>query len=232
MARGPAAGQLTLDIEAPVAPPPSLPRIAPTSPITGPAPFDDVDWFFEPWWPGAQAIVYVEGGRIQLQSGHLADVDGAFPELASLAGQFAAGRLIVAGTILVLDQNGMPDTDLLRRRLTDGHGADGWAAFVASDLLWLGSESLTSQRFEDRRSQLTRQLREGDNCVVGRGLHGEGLVLARAAASMGIGEISARRLDARYRPGAVDDSWLRLPVSEVPAPATRPLLTLLQRLPL
>jgi len=232
MARGPAAGQLTLDIDAPPASISALPHLAPMSPVTGPAPFEDDEWFFEPWWPGTLAIVYIESGRAHLQTEHLANGDAAFPELANVARQFASGRVIVQGTLLVLDADGMPDTELLRRRLAEGRAAHGSAAFVASDLLWLGSGSLTGQPFEDRRAQLTRQLHDGDNCVVSRGLRGEGITLAAAAASMGMGEISARRLSARFRPGAVDDSWLRLPVIEKPAPPTRPLLTLLQKLPL
>ena len=201
------------------------------SAVAGPAPFDDDEWFFEPWWPGALAIVYIEG-RTHLQTEHLADGDAAFPELSGMASQFASSRVIVQGTLLVLDEDGMPDPEMLRRRLAEGRAGHGSAAFVASDLLWLGSASVTGQSFEDRRSQLTRQLRDGDNCVVSRGLRGDGTTLAVAAASMGMGEISARRLNARYRPGAVDDGWLRLPVTEVPAPPTRPLLTLLQKLPL
>lgn len=232
MARGPAAGQLTLDIDAPPAPISALPRVAPMSSVAGLAPFDDDEWFFEPWWPGALAIVYIESGTVRLQTEHLADADAAFPELANVARQFASGRVIVQGTLLVLDTAGMPDAELLRRRLSEGGAAHGSAAFVASDLLWLGSASLVGQSFEDRRAQLTRQLSDGDNCVVSRGLRGEGITLAAAAASMGVGEISARRLAARFRPGVVDDGWLRLPVIEVPRPPTRPLLTLLQKLPL
>jgi hypothetical protein len=68
--------------------------------------------------------------------------------------------------------------------------------------------------------------------VVSRGLRGEGIMLAEAITSMGLTEISARLLSGRYRPGARDESWLRVPVVETPTVPTRPLLTLLQRLPL
>lgn len=231
MAHRPVSGQLTLDIDAPPAPA-SLPRLAPTSPVAGPAPFDDDEWFFEPWWPGAPAIVYVESGSVHIQTEHLADPNAAFRELGGISAQFAASRLIVQGALLVLDADGRPDAELLRHRLAEGRAEHGSAAFVASDLLWLGSQSLVGQAFEDRRAQLTRQLSDGDNCVVSRGLRGEGTTMAAAAASMGIGEISARRLSGHYRPGTADDDWLRLPVSEAPVPTTRPLLTLLQRLPL
>ena len=231
MARGPAAGQLTLDIDAP-APVAALPRIAPMSPASGPGPFDDDAWFFEPWWPGAPVTVYVEWGAVRLETEHLANADAAFPELAAIGRHFKAGRVIAQGAVLVLDANGMPDAELLRRRLGEGRAGFGSAALVASDLLLIGGQSLLGEPFEERRAQLTRQLRDSDNCVVSRGLRGEGSTLAAAAASMGLTEISARRLDGRYRPGTRDDGWLRLPVNETPLEATRPLLTLLQRLPL
>jgi hypothetical protein len=75
-------------------------------------------------------------------------------------------------------------------------------------------------------------VRDGDACVVGRGLRTDGTTLAEAAAAMGMTEISARRLSARYRPGVSDDAWRRLPVAEEASAPARPFLALLQRLPL
>ncbi len=86
--------------------------------------------------------------------------------------------------------------------------------------------------FEQRRQRLSAVLSDTDRCVVSRGFRGEGTTLAEAILSMGLTEISARRLDGRYRPGVRDESWLRVPVVEAPAAPTRPLLTLLQRLPI
>src|SRR6476620_9267900 len=105
------------------------------SPVSGAGPFDDDEWFFEPWWPGAQAIVYVESGRVRLQTDHLADPNPAFRELGAIGGQFAADRLIAHATLLVLDDDGRPEAELLRRRLAgDGEAARlGTPALVVSD---------------------------------------------------------------------------------------------------
>jgi bifunctional non-homologous end joining protein LigD len=228
-----AAGQLTLDF-LPATPSTGLPVVAPMSPVLGPAPFDDEDWFFEPWWPGAQAIVYVESGVIRLQTEHLADPNVAFLELANVGSQFTVDRAVAHGSLLVLDDDGRPDADLLRRRLggESGSARAGYAALVISDLLYQRGQSLLNWPFSDRRAQLTRILRDGDSCVMGRGLRGDGTTLAEAAASMGMTEISARRLTARYRPGATDEGWRRLPVTETPSAPVRPFLALLQKLPL
>ncbi|CAN5715287.1 hypothetical protein BH23CHL7_BH23CHL7_21200 [soil metagenome] len=224
--------QLSLAIE-PAEQPTSLPRsLRPMKPVLGHAPFDDDEWFFEPWWPGTPALAYVTPSGLRLQIDHLADPASCFPELADLGRQFATPELIVESTLLVLDDEGRPDGDLLRRRLTDARDRAGWPALVCSDLLYFGHRSMLDVAFAERRAELGRQLSDGDACVVSRGLRGEGTTLAQAVASMGLTEIGARRMTARYRPGTTDENWLRLPVAEEPAPTTRPLLALLQRLPL
>jgi bifunctional non-homologous end joining protein LigD len=232
MAAGAGAEQLSLAIDQPASPA-TLPRLRPMKPLVSSAPFDDESWFFEPWWPGTPALVYVANGDLQLQIDHLADPRSCFPELGDAAEQFdARGGAIVEGTLLVLDDAGRPDAELLRRRLSESGGRAGSPALVCSDLLHVGPQSLIQRPFAERRAELARLLRDGDACVVSRGVRGEGTTLAQAVAQMGLAEIGARRLDARYRPGAADGSWLRLPVAEEPQQPTRPLLALLQRLPL
>jgi bifunctional non-homologous end joining protein LigD len=156
----------------------------------------------------------------------------AFPELASIGEQFADDQVIAQGTLLVLDADGTPDEELLRHRLADPASRVGTAAFVASDVLYDLGEPLTALPFERRRRRLGELLTDGDRCVVSRGLRGEGSTLAEAITSMGLTELSARLLAGQYRAGATDASWLRVPVVEAPAAPTRPLLALLQKLPL
>ncbi len=226
-----AAGQLPLSIETGARR--ALPdRLRPMMPIALDAPFDDPDWFFEPWWPGTSALAWISDFHARLQIEHLADAELAFPELAAMGADFAHDQLIVEGTLLVLDDEGRPDAELLRRRLAEPGTQVGTPAFVASDLLYDLGNSLLTLPFEERRTRLSAVLSDTERTVVSRGLRGEGSTLAEAVASMGLAEISARLLSARYRPGVRDDSWLRLPVVESPVTPTRPLLALLQRLPL
>jgi bifunctional non-homologous end joining protein LigD len=207
-------------------------RLRPMLPQPGDAPFDDPEWFFEPWWPGTSALAYVEDFRVRLQIVHLADPMAAFPELATMGADFANDQLIVEGALLVLDAEGTPDQELLRHRLSVPGSRDGTPAFVASDLLYDLGEPLLDLPFGARRERLSAVLTDTDRCVVSRGIRGEGFTLAEAITSMGLTEVSARLLSARYRPGLRDGSWLRVPVVETPAAVTRPLLTLLQRLPI
>lgn len=207
-------------------------RLKPMLPAAGEAPFDDPNWFFEPWWPGASALAYIEDFKVRLDIEHLADPMAAFPELARMGEDFAHDQVIVEGALLVLDDEGRPDQEMLRRRLSGPEVREGTPAFVVSDLLYDLGESLLDLPFEIRRSRLGEALADTARAVVSRGFRGEGTTLAEAILSMGLTEISARRLSGRYRPGVRDEAWLRIPVVETPEAPTRPLLTLLQRLPI
>ncbi len=48
-------------------------RVTPMRPTEGDGPFDDPGYFFEPWWPGIRAFVYVEHGNVRLHAESLAD---------------------------------------------------------------------------------------------------------------------------------------------------------------
>jgi bifunctional non-homologous end joining protein LigD len=198
------------------------------------APFDDPGYFFEPWWPGARALAFIESGDLRMQVSGLNDPIAAFPELRELPDQVLGDGVVLDGTLLVLDDEGRPDADLLRRRLT-GEAADGEPAgrpaYVASDLLWSEGVSWLRRPFAARRDQLTAVLPAGDRVIVGRGYIQEGTLVAEALAALGIDGLSARRLASRYRGGAGGDAWLRAPITP-PEPRPRPTLALILRLPL
>ncbi|MFN8521189.1 MAG: hypothetical protein U0667_17795 [Chloroflexota bacterium] len=228
------SGQLSLALEEPAAArrPVATDRWSvPMAPGGGGAPFDDPGWFFEPWWPGTPATIVMADDGMRLL-GQLGDPLVAFPELGVVPGQLRARSAVVPGTLLVLDAEGRPDAGALQRRLVDPADRVGVGAFIAADLLEHDGELLVDEPFGVRRARLLEVVVDGDRFLASRGLHGEGVTLARAAASMGVEGVSARRLAAGWRPGVTPDAWLRLPVEGVSSPVTRPLLVLLQRLPL
>jgi bifunctional non-homologous end joining protein LigD len=194
------------------------------------SPFDDPDYLFEPWWPGVRAIAFAERGSLRLQVDGLADALAAFPEVVEVTAQLAEDGVVLDGTLLVLDEAGRPDSALLRARL-DGAGRPGRPAYVASDLLWAGGESVVRRSFRVRRQWLEAILAPGDRVTVGRGYVGDGTLVAEALASLGIDGLSARQLSARYRAGVAGEAWLRAPITP-PEPRPRPTLALILKLPL
>jgi bifunctional non-homologous end joining protein LigD len=232
MSRSPSE-QLSLPLEAGAAASDGLPRSVPAMlPDDGEAPFDDEAFFFEPWWPGTRALAFVGRASLRISADHLADPLASFPELGVIREQMTGDDAVLDGTLLVLDADGRPDRDLLRQRLAEPSARNGTGAFVASDMLWQNGRSIAALPFADRLARLVAALRDGDRCVVTRGLRGEGTTLAEAVALMGLDTISARRLDASWHAGPAAGDWLRIPIEEAPAPQTGPLLVLINRLPL
>lgn len=204
-------------------------RIAPMRPTDGESPFDDPGYFFEPWWPGIRAFVFVDGPTVRLRAEALTDPTSAFPELAGVAGLVRADGVVLDGTLMVLDARGRPSHTLLDRRLRGGAG--GSAALVASDLLYLGGESLATRPFGERRGELASLLAPSAWCLAGRGFVGDGTTVALALGELGFRALSARRLDARLRTGAAGNAWYRVPVAAAPRELP-PLLAVFRRLPL
>ncbi len=228
--------QLTLALEPAVAamsaePPTSLPFPRVTE---GGTPFDDEGRFFEPWWPGAPAFLRRVGDRLVLRTQHLGDALETFPEIRGVLPYLSADGLIVEGTLLALDAAGRPDARLLRRHLGAAGRPEEFAegAFVAADLPWLEGRSLQAETFAERRRQLTQVLTDSEHCVLGRGVVGEGRMLGRAVAALGLAAISAHRLDSHWAGNAGNDDRLRLTVEDPQAGPTRPFLVLMERLPL
>ena len=205
-------------------------RVVPMQATQVDAPFDDADYFFEPWWPGVRAFALAERGRLRLQADGLADATATFPEMGELLRQLGEDGVVLDGTLLVLDDDGRPDGGLLRARL-GGDATAGRPAYVASDLLWAGGEPATRRTFRVRRRWLEALLAAGDRVTVGHGYSGDGTLVAEALATLGIDGLSARQLSARYRGGPAGAAWLRAPI--IPAePRARPTLALILRLPL
>lgn len=214
---------------------PALPaRLAFPIATDGGRPFDDDAFFFEPWWPGTHAFLRRSGATLEMRTEHLSDPLAIFPELRESLAGISADGVIIEGTLLALDDHGRPDAQLLRRRLrgTGGPDAISEGAFVASDLPYLEGRALSRMSFVERRRRLAALMPTSDHCVLGPGLVGEGLTLARAVADLGIGSLSARRLDGHWKAGAAGDAWLRLRLHDPPVAETRPFLVLLETLPL
>ena len=205
-------------------------RFRPMEPLMGDGPFDDPAYRFEPWWPGTRILVTVADGTVRLEARHLADPLTAFPELRGIAGLLPPGPHVLDGALLVLDDDGRPDSDLLRERLSWPEVRDGTPAFVASDLLMASGEDVTGLPFRARLARLTGLLQEADWCMVARGYEADGLAVATALESMGLTAMSARHLESRYHAGASRGAWLRLPLEPATPPARRPSLALIQRL--
>ena len=152
-----------------------------------------------------------------MQVEHLTDVLAAIPELGVLAGQVASSGVVLEGTLLVLDRRRptrrRPAATALGRR--GGGGRDrrvrGRRPAVVG---WPGRDRLAVQRAAG--TVCSRCCAMVSAAWSAAGLHGEGVTLGIAAASMGLDAISARQLSGRWHAGDAGELWQKLPVHAEP----------------
>ncbi|MGW0605955.1 ATP-dependent DNA ligase [Streptomyces sp. NPDC002640] len=118
---------------------------------------------YEAKWDGFRALVFRDGGELELGSRTTKPLTRYFPELVAALEERLPDRCVVDGEI-VIAREGRLDFDALTERI---HPADSRvrmlaertpASFVAFDLLALDDESLTDRPLTDRRALLERML--------------------------------------------------------------------------
>ncbi|MGE0844135.1 histidine kinase [Pseudonocardia sp.] len=177
-------------------------------------------WAVEFAWDGLRAVAYARPGRVRLLTARDRSVTSAFPELHVLAGKAPRRGVILDGTVVALDDAGVPSRRLLMRRTATQRPsatlvADVPVGFFVSDLLWLDGEATTALPYR-RRRELVDDLGLAEQPVVlspSWPANDAGHVLATAR-RYGLDGVYAKRLDSAYQPGRRSRNWLRVPLRQ------------------
>lgn len=175
-----------------------------------PAAFDDEGWWFEVKWDGYRALVYSEGGRVDVRSRRGLDLLGPFPELANLD---LPSSVVLDGEVVAFDEEGRPSFSLLQRRTGFGGGATGArvaVSLVVFDLLYRDAE-LLELSYEERRSRL-EALELEPPVLVPEATPARGLALFETARDHGLEGIVAKRGGSTYQPGRRSPDWRKTSV--------------------
>lgn len=173
---------------------------------TGAVPAGD-DWAFEVKWDGYRTVVFVDDGRVRLQSTAGHDVTGRWPELAGLAQCVHARSAILDGELVAFDDEGRPRFELVQN---SGAGAPHQAVLQLFDVLQVDGTDTIELPYEDRRLLLDELVDAGTNWTVPRHRIGGGEELVEATAREGLEGVIAKRLGSRYRPGTRTKDWLKI----------------------
>ena len=239
--------QLSLKLTGDVA---RLPRsLRPMLPKPVDAAFDSDEHMFEPRWGGRRALAFIEpdrglgGSRLRLIDENGRDLAPHFPELATLPTLVADLPAILDGEIVMPDKVGRMDEDALVARLADGLKTESTPVYLAFDLLWAGGRPVIAQPLLRRREHLARVVHSSTELVVLPGVVRDGIDLYSAVAQQGLRGVMARHLRGPYLPGRRSELWrwiaarpgeipLHAVPNAVPSSPSRPVLALIQRLPL
>ena len=212
------------------------------------AAFDSTEHSFEPRWGGRRVLAFIDceraprTPRLRLLDEHGTDLAPRLPELWGIPDLVGDLPAILDGEIVIPDQAGRADEVALLRRIAGDEDPSSPPVYLAFDLLWVGGRPIIAQPLVRRRERLIRTVRPTAELVILPGVVGEGLDLYFAVAQQGLHGVMARHLRSPYLPGRRSDLWRwiaarpgEMPLHAVPEPPaapSRPVLALIQRLPL
>jgi bifunctional non-homologous end joining protein LigD len=198
-----------------------LPRdLRPMLATPGSLPKDDEAWAYEFKWDGMRALLYVDGGRIHLESRNGNDLTTSFPELRALGEQLGSRPVVLDGEIVAFDDEGHPRFQLLQPRIhaSDANKAKRLAAeqpvvYVIFDVLYVDGESLLSLAYEERRRRLEALrlvTKKTEHWTLSPKFAGPGADVFQASKEQGLEGVVAKRLDSVYLPGKRSPYWTKV----------------------
>ena len=186
--------------------------IEPISFVSRSTPFDSPEWLFEPLYAGRRALLHLAEGTCRIETADDQMMFGLDELEERLAGVAPGGvEAVLDGLVVALDRHGAP--------LRAGHEQEGFLAFAAFDLPWLGAD-LRGLPLARRREKLASLLpRDTGTLFKIFSLEEHGRALFAAARRMELGGITARRLSDPYGPESV---WYTIPNPSSAQPALTP----------
>lgn len=202
--RDPAQPRLLLD--------PMPERIEPCLALLKQKPPHGPDWSYEIKWDGYRAAIHIEpsGVRILTRNGH--DWTKRFPSVEQAATRLGVGSAILDGEIVVFDEQGRSDFNLLQQSLGGPRGrlSASSAALVAFDLLYLDGNDLSNSELRVRRHLLEGLIPKDDPSIrFSEEFEGDPDEFFRVAGEHGLEGIIAKNVKSVYRSGRLGD-WLKI----------------------
>jgi bifunctional non-homologous end joining protein LigD len=169
-------------------------------------PFDHPDWIFEVKWDGYRAIAEIRDEGVSLYSRNLILLSQKFfPIIESLRKlRFEA---ILDGEIVVVDDQGRPDFQMLQNYQKSGRGH---LLYYVFDLLYFRGHDLTNL-FLLRRKELLKKILPSDPKIKFSGhVSREGVLFFNVAKGKGLEGIMAKHSQSAYRMGRRSRQWLKV----------------------
>lgn len=190
--------------DAPVTPVPH--RIKPMLATLAREPFDHPDWIFEVKWDGYRAVAEIRDGDVALFSRNLISLNQKFFPIVESLRKFRF-EAVLDGEIVVVDDRGYPDFQLLQNYQKSGNGH---LLYYVFDLLHFQGHDLTSLPLIERKELLKNILPSTPN-VRFNDHHGkEGALFFRVVREKGLEGIIAKHSQSVYQPGRRSRQWLKI----------------------
>jgi len=169
-------------------------------------PFDHQDWLFEVKWDGYRAVAEIRQGSVSLYSRNLLPLNEKFPPVVESLRKFPFDALL-DGEIVVVDDQGKPDFELLQNYRSSG---SGHLLYYVFDLLHFQGHDLTGLPLIRRKEFLKKILPQAPKIRISDHVRGDGILFFRVARDRGLEGIIAKHGESSYQVGQRSRQWLKL----------------------
>lgn len=169
-------------------------------------PFDHPDWLFEVKWDGYRAIAEIQDGKVSLYSRNQISLNKKFFPITEALQKFGF-EAVLDGEIVVVDDQGRPDFQMLQNYQKSGRGH---LLYYVFDLLFFHGHDLTSLPLL-RRKELLKEILPSDRHIkFSDHVREEGVLFFQVVKEKGLEGIVAKHSPSTYRMGRRSRQWLKI----------------------
>lgn len=169
-------------------------------------PFDSDEWIFEIKWDGYRAIAEIDEGHVKLYSRNLLPFNQKFKAIAEELKRIP-GKAVLDGEIVVLDDEGISQFQLLQNYQRSGKGN---IVFYAFDILYYEGYDLQDLPLLKRKEILRQMLPPLERIRLSDHIEKAGKAMFSASEKQNLEGIIAKKADSIYRQDARSRNWLKI----------------------
>jgi bifunctional non-homologous end joining protein LigD len=169
-------------------------------------PFDHPDWIFEVKWDGYRAVAEIEDNAVSLYSRNGISFDKKFQPIVVSLRKFGFDA-VVDGEIVVVDDQGRPDFQMLQHYQDSGRGH---LLYYVFDLLYFRGHDLTNLPLLRRKELLKKILPSASKVRFSDHVSKEGVLFYSVVKEKGLEGIIAKHSQSVYEAGRRSRQWLKV----------------------
>jgi bifunctional non-homologous end joining protein LigD len=169
-------------------------------------PFDHPDWVYEVKWDGYRAVAEIRDDSVTLYSRNGVSFNKRFAPIAEALRKYGSDA-VLDGEIVVVDEQGRPDFQMLQHYQGSGSGN---LLYYVFDLLYFRGHDLTSLPLLRRKELLKRTLPFSPRIRFSDHVDRDGVLFYRVAKEKGLEGIIAKHSQSTYEAGSRTGQWLKV----------------------
>ena len=169
-------------------------------------PFDDKNWLYEIKWDGYRAIAEIEKGSVKLYSRNGITFQNSYPVVVQELKKIK-DKVVLDGEIVVLNENGHPDFQLLQHYESNGNHPINYCVF---DILSINDYDTCELPLIKRKKLLKDVIKKNDVIKYSDHILEKGIAFFNISTEKNLEGIMAKKMDSHYYTGKRTNEWLKI----------------------